>query len=508
MNKLLLFFLVPVSLFSQINVTFQVNMGVQIRKGLFTPGKDSLFVRIHDNAYGDSLYWKYFWFNMHNGVLGDSIYRVKADLPSMLSGKQCNYTYVLNGTQAEQSAYHPLYFHSADTVLSLVYFNNDSIYNPRKIVNLSITFTADISAIWGSGAGYFDDTRDSLMIRGLDWAGLGALIDPVSCQMKLVSPSSNGLYKTTILVKGNAGDSAYYTYFAVPSAYFFNSEHARWVTFPYSDSAIILPTAVLNIKMTPVLSKNLIIQFQADVSDPIQNGLTGELVPLNKIQFIGIKGNIPQLGSWKGNWTPSDTLVAQGSTYPTMVVMNNQGINGDAIAGDYTWTGQIVLPAGSPVTGIEFRYACMYPGADTVNGGIQPLNNESWHDGNHQYFWEEPKYSDILIDHNIFGAFPDCRCDDVREMPAVKNLHYALEQNYPNPFNPSTTISFSLSERSRVALSVYNSLGQKIAELFNGEKAAGSHSVQWNAGSFVSGVYFYELRSEKFTSVKKLLLVK
>ena len=83
-----------------------------------------------------------------------------------------------------------------------------------------------------------------------------------------------------------------------------------------------------------------------------------------------------------------------------------------------------------------------------------------------------------------------------------------LLQNYPNPFNPTTTISFTLPERSLVVLSIYNELGQKVAELFNGDKPAGSHSIEWNAGKFVSGVYFYELKTDKFTLTKKLILMK
>jgi len=83
-----------------------------------------------------------------------------------------------------------------------------------------------------------------------------------------------------------------------------------------------------------------------------------------------------------------------------------------------------------------------------------------------------------------------------------------LLQNFPNPFNPNTTISYSLPERTKVVLSVYNGLGEKVTELFNGEKAAGTYSVEWNASKFVSGVYFYELKTDKFTLTKKLILMK
>ena len=85
---------------------------------------------------------------------------------------------------------------------------------------------------------------------------------------------------------------------------------------------------------------------------------------------------------------------------------------------------------------------------------------------------------------------------------------YLLSQNFPIPFNPSTTISFTLPERTRVELSIYNEIGENVVELFNGEKAAGYHSIEWNASKFVSGIYFYELKTEKFTSVKKLILMK
>jgi hypothetical protein len=86
---------------------------------------------------------------------------------------------------------------------------------------------------------------------------------------------------------------------------------------------------------------------------------------------------------------------------------------------------------------------------------------------------------------------------------------YALEQNYPNPFNPSTVIEFSLPEDvSNVKLSIYNALGEKVAELVNTSLVAGKYSYQWNAQNVATGMYIYELRTDKFVSVKKMLLLK
>ncbi len=85
---------------------------------------------------------------------------------------------------------------------------------------------------------------------------------------------------------------------------------------------------------------------------------------------------------------------------------------------------------------------------------------------------------------------------------------FDLSRNYPNPFNPSTTISFALPERANVTLTIYNQLGQKTAVLLECQKEAGVHQIEWNAAGMISGVYFYELKTEKFRSAKKLILMK
>ena len=85
---------------------------------------------------------------------------------------------------------------------------------------------------------------------------------------------------------------------------------------------------------------------------------------------------------------------------------------------------------------------------------------------------------------------------------------YNLEQNYPNPFNPSTTIKFALPEASDVSLTVYNALGQKVVELVDGHLEAGWYNYQWSANNMATGIYIYELRTNKFISVKKMVLMK
>ena len=85
---------------------------------------------------------------------------------------------------------------------------------------------------------------------------------------------------------------------------------------------------------------------------------------------------------------------------------------------------------------------------------------------------------------------------------------FSLKQNYPNPFNPSTTINYSLPHAGNVKLTVYNSIGSKVATLVNEYKPAGSYSVHFNASNLASGIYLYRLESGNYNTAKKLILMK
>lgn len=85
---------------------------------------------------------------------------------------------------------------------------------------------------------------------------------------------------------------------------------------------------------------------------------------------------------------------------------------------------------------------------------------------------------------------------------------FALLQNYPNPFNPSTTIRFTLPVITDLVIAVYNSLGEKVSDLFKGEMEVGYHEVKFDASNLSSGVYFYRFESKEFVDVKKMVLTK
>ncbi|KAA3617501.1 MAG: T9SS C-terminal target domain-containing protein [Calditrichaeota bacterium] len=86
---------------------------------------------------------------------------------------------------------------------------------------------------------------------------------------------------------------------------------------------------------------------------------------------------------------------------------------------------------------------------------------------------------------------------------------FKLNQNYPNPFNPTTTIEYQLPKTSKIQLSIYNLLGQKVATLVNKKQSAGKYSVEWDATGFSSGLYFYKLETGSgFEQTRKLVVLK
>ena len=86
---------------------------------------------------------------------------------------------------------------------------------------------------------------------------------------------------------------------------------------------------------------------------------------------------------------------------------------------------------------------------------------------------------------------------------------FKLSQNYPNPFNPTTQINYYLPKNETVNLFIYNVLGEQVQKLVSNKKqAAGAYSLNFDASTLSSGVYFYKLKAGKNVATKKMMLVK
>ena len=85
---------------------------------------------------------------------------------------------------------------------------------------------------------------------------------------------------------------------------------------------------------------------------------------------------------------------------------------------------------------------------------------------------------------------------------------YSLSQNYPNPFNPTTTIQYAIPKDEFVKLTLYDMTGKVVKELVNGHKAAARYSVEFNASSYSSGIYYYKIEAGQYNSTQKMMLIK
>ncbi len=122
---------------------------------------------------------------------------------------------------------------------------------------------------------------------------------------------------------------------------------------------------------------------------------------------------------------------------------------------------------------------------------------------------------DDAANYETFNLSAYAMINDVDEN--INAYEFSLAQNYPNPFNPTTTIWYSIPNASvttgkqsvvNVSLTVYNSLGQKVATLVNKMQTAGKYSVQFDASGLPSGIYFYKLQAANSVLTKKMILMK
>jgi photosystem II stability/assembly factor-like uncharacterized protein len=85
---------------------------------------------------------------------------------------------------------------------------------------------------------------------------------------------------------------------------------------------------------------------------------------------------------------------------------------------------------------------------------------------------------------------------------------FDLFQNYPNPFNPTTKISYQIPTSENVKITVYDLLGNEVAELVNENKNVGNYEVEFKANNLSSGVYFYQITAGNFIQSKKMILLR
>jgi len=111
----------------------------------------------------------------------------------------------------------------------------------------------------------------------------------------------------------------------------------------------------------------------------------------------------------------------------------------------------------------------------------------------------------------VFKGYTDV--EEEKEKDVAIPEKFTVFQNYPNPFNPNTVIEFALPKDCWVKVEVFNLLGQKVRTLADKAMKKGIKKIIWNGknekGAEVSsGIYFYRIKTDEFTGVKKMILIK
>ncbi len=234
------------------------------------------------------------------------------------------------------------------------------------------------------------------------------------------------------------------------------------------------------------------------------------------------------------------------STSFTMSTVSNNAtyywrVNNTNAAGTSAWSNvetfitaapfiSVLSPNGGETTYLDSAFVIRWGSnvADTVNIVLIDGNKtvsviaDSIFSGTSAIQWRVP--SNLQPDSNykiMITSISDASLSDLSNSPftisagvtGVSEISnspqsYELYQNYPNPFNPTTVISYQLPANSHVTLKVYDILGNLVKALVDANKKGGKYSVNFDGDSLSSGVYFYELRTDGYVSVKKMILLK
>ncbi|MBN1155071.1 T9SS type A sorting domain-containing protein [candidate division KSB1 bacterium] len=464
-------------------VTFRVNMSIQQTIGNFNPETDKVVVRGAFNDWGGVA-------NECKDMDGDHVFTHTAHIDSSWLEQNVEYKFVMipaGGGDVWESINNRSFVGERGLVLDVVYFDDVSTLPSAAFV----TFQADMSDLLDKG--WFDPSTDSIRVVG-GFNGWG------NEESMVPDPFDPSLYIYDVEVDAAIGSNVEWKFRAYPTDHFADDGWSGGsnYSFEFTGQDIVLDPVQPNILPAgSPLAQDVTVRFTCDVNDAIDYY---NQEPFQNIQGVYINGDF--LG-WPGSWGVADVAV--------LIPMFDDGsTDNDAVANDGIWTAEYLMAAGEG-SFIIYKYGIMADGVDTLNNGVTPLDNEAGFAMNHSLLIpdDSPLYTPPT---DVFGS--QWRTVSVRPIDAAAlPTEFALRQNYPNPFNPTTEIVYDLPKNVNVELTVYNSLGQKIAVIVNEKQDAGTYQATWDGldlygNSVTSGVYFYRINAGEFQATKKMMFIK
>ena len=141
-----------------------------------------------------------------------------------------------------------------------------------------------------------------------------------------------------------------------------------------------------------------------------------------------------------------------------------------------------------------YTFSIYDAGGNGMDGGFYKITNS-----NTQVIWEGD------TDFGFVGT-AEFSYDDVMDVNQLPIDGYM--QVYPNPIIENAFVEFSLLEQSTVSIALYNVLGKKIIQLYNGKMQAGKQVLPINAEQLDNGVYFINIEIDGKIMSEKVSIIK
>lgn len=243
------------------------------------------------------------------------------------------------------------------------------------------------------------------------------------------------------------------------------------------------------------------------------------------------------LGEWAQNNTYSDYFVEIGTTYFYWIVCasDNSGSNPSAFGTSRqtdspfpveltTFTAKVInnsialnWETATEINNYGFDLERRHDVSDWGKIAFIPGHGNSNSPKTYEYIYVDSlsgilqyrlKQIDTDGSYEYYGTIPEVDFGVVRVENFTLPLEYELHQNYPNPFNPVTDIHYDLPKEGHVTIRVFDIQGRIIKILINKFQMPGSYHVHFDGTGISAGIYFYRIKTENYSEVCKMLLLK
>jgi hypothetical protein len=243
--------------------------------------------------------------------------------------------------------------------------------------------------------------------------------------------------------------------------------------------------------------------YSATVVDPVDDNTFWTIQEYAAMRVGTDTVSSGRWGTWWAQITPSGELPIQMSYFKGALTTEGK------VRLDWQTVSE-VNNYGFEVQKLNDRTAAF----QTVPGGFVPGAGTSVQPQTYSFVDESTtpglwwyRLRQIDLDGSVH-LYDPIRLDVVTGVADAVPVRTALYCNYPNPFNPSTVFRYTLAQKERVRIVVYNMLGQAIATVMDGEENAGEHSVEWRPERIGSGTYLYTFTAGSMAESRKLMLLR